>query len=189
MKISSLPGLFIKISICTPVKTTLVSSKGVFFPSLCLLSWQYEGWKQVQWNHSKSLRVSELFAFRFPKRLHHHWSGRRPVRLDHCQLPDGKLPGGETFVSLNYSNIHLLYSMSHGSRYISVFAENPVEHICAPWRCTDCRVHGPRRGFDTDRLCDPGEPHRAWLLACAAVRLPVQRLHAQFPLLRQKRGL
>lgn len=67
-------------------------------------------------------------------------------------------------------------------------AEKPVEHLHAPRREKDRRVHGSRWSIHTDCFWRWGWSQRAWLHAHQTLRLSLQCLHTQFPLLRQKRG-
>lgn len=68
------------------------------------------------------------------------------------------------------------------------FAEKPVEHLRTPRGGQHSGIHGSRWGINTDCLCSPGWSHGAWLLTYQTVRLPLQCLHSQFPLLWQERG-
>lgn len=85
--------------------------------------------------------------------------------------------------------LHVLES--HIVYFITPFcslAEKPVERLHAPRREKDRRVNGSRWSIHTDCFWRWRWSQRAWLHAHQTLRLSLQCLHTQFPLLRQKRG-
>lgn len=69
-----------------------------------------------------------------------------------------------------------------------MLAEKLVEHLHTPGRGKDCGVHGPWGSIHTDSLCSPGSAYGERLHACQTLRLSLQCLHTQLPLLWQKWG-
>lgn len=123
-----------------------------------------------------------------------------PFSFQNASIITGQEEGLYGWITVNYLMGNFL-EVRHGASKVSkrdnqdchlscviTFAEESLERLRASGRGEDSGVHGPGWSIHSDRLRRPGQLQWAWLHARQTVRLPLQRLHTQLPLLRQERG-